>query len=54
MEKAESDLQKYLSSTVPTMDDRKNIILTIAEALSYTLQRGIVHHDLKVSSLILL
>ncbi|KNB42317.1 protein kinase [Blastocystis sp. subtype 4] len=48
MERATSDLEKELAKTVPTMETRKNIILTIAEALSYTLQRGIVHHDLKV------
>ena len=48
MERASSDLERELAKSIPTMESRKKMILTIAEALSYTLQRGIVHHDLKV------
>lgn len=49
MELADSDLQKFLEKEHP-MRIRKDIILTMAKVLVYTLQQGVVHHDLKVSS----
>lgn len=47
MELADSDLMDFLK-TEPPMQTRKVIIKTMGEVLCYTLQRGIVHHDLKV------
>lgn len=47
MELADSDLLTFLKREHP-MPIRKEIILTMAKVLVYTLHQEIVHHDLKV------
>ena len=48
MELADSDLLDFLKTELP-MQIRKEIIKTMGKVLCYTLQQGVVHHDLKVA-----